>query len=157
MMLSKGTCCCILHLLHRVGSTNLFAYRNVIKKVDNTCVRYEGPGASNFLFLSLFLLHHLCNKQNRGKHFLVTLSVFPSGMKKVASSLLLVRGNAKLEMEEGEKKNKSAKRKQGKSIRRMFLLLRNVFSKGGRFVLDCLPWRTGIYAGRHEKKYFFVA
>ena len=57
----------------------------------------------------------------------------------------------------GRKKNKSAKRKQGKSIRRMFLLLRNVFSKGGRFVLDCLPWRTGIYAGRHEKRYFFVA
>ena len=78
----------------------------MLKKVDNTCVRYEGPGASNFLFLCLFLLHHLCNKQNRGKDFLVTLSVFPSGMKKVASSLLLVRGNAKLEMEEGEKRIK---------------------------------------------------
>ena len=77
----------------------------MLKKVDNTCVRYEGPGASNLTFLCLSLLH-FCNQQSRGKHFLVTLSVFPSGMKKVASSLLLVRGNAKLEMEEGEKRIK---------------------------------------------------
>ena len=105
MMLSKGSCCCILHLLHRVGSTNLFAYRNVIKKWT---IRVFGTKVRERLILlsSVFPCCISATSQNRGKHFLVTLSVFPSGMKKVASSLLLVRGNAKLEMEEGEKRIK---------------------------------------------------
>ena len=105
MMLSKGTCCCILHLLHRVGGTNLFAYRNVKKRWT---IRVFGTKVRERLILlsSVFPCCISATSQNRGKHFLVTLSVFPSGMKKVASSLLLVRGNAKLEMEEGEKRIK---------------------------------------------------
>ena len=79
----------------------------------------------------------------------MTLSVFLSGMKKVVSSLSLVRGNAKLEMEKGKKVRGESKEKV---LRRVFLHLRKCLSKGGRSVLDCLPWRTGIYAGRHEKK-----
>ena len=156
MMLSKGSCCCILHLLHRVGSTNLFAYRNVIKKVDNTCVRYEGPGASNLTFLCLSLLH-FCNQPKQREAFLSDAFCIPFRNEKSGLLSLACAWERKTGDGGRRKKNKSAKRKQGKSIRRMFLLLRNVFSKGGRFVLDCLPWRTGIYAGRHEKRYFFVA
>ena len=103
MMSGKGTCCCILHLLHRVGSTNLFVYRNVILKVDNTCVRNEGPRASKATFPCLLLLH-FCNRPVSGKHFFMTLSLSLSEMREMVSSLLSLRGNVKLEMEEEEKK-----------------------------------------------------
>ena len=104
MMLSKGSCYCILHLLHRVGSTNLFAYRNVIKRWT---IRVFGTKVRERLLLSLSLVCAAVfgpDAQTERKAFVGASSVFRFRMAEMASPSRFCMGRKKWEKERKSKK-----------------------------------------------------